>query len=336
MPLTKKGDEILAKMEERYGTEKGKEVFYASRNKGTITGVDAQLLKDEAAMDALAQVCDGYAEKDVELDAMVAACDAYAEKDSDTNAEAKASKTLDDKFLSKWRAEANPSKAPATLKEYLKTFDALNMLRGRADWLHTFEKDPKIKSALARIRDKADADRRAYGDKYWPRFMKGANKNEEDISNEKRKRDERNEDAYKQFKKGLHDDAGAELDAVTAACDAYEAKHDGGPWDSPLQPGKIYTKEERTKVMEVEGKRKQEKAQFNEQKMELQERIRELSDRKKRLQQEAKVASGKGASMATMQRLNAEIDRLSKTIDDVVAKRDKHMRSRPMAQGGWG
>lgn len=40
MPLTEKGSEILSNMEKEYGTEKGKEVFYASRNKGTISGVD--------------------------------------------------------------------------------------------------------------------------------------------------------------------------------------------------------------------------------------------------------------------------------------------------------
>lgn len=38
MPLTKKGKKILASMKKQYGAEKGKEVFYASQNKGTITG----------------------------------------------------------------------------------------------------------------------------------------------------------------------------------------------------------------------------------------------------------------------------------------------------------
>lgn len=42
MPLTEKGSEILSHMEKEYGTEKGKEVFYASRNKGTISGVDSE------------------------------------------------------------------------------------------------------------------------------------------------------------------------------------------------------------------------------------------------------------------------------------------------------
>lgn len=38
MPLTKKGDKILKKMKQRYGSKKGESVFYASQNKGTITG----------------------------------------------------------------------------------------------------------------------------------------------------------------------------------------------------------------------------------------------------------------------------------------------------------
>ncbi len=41
MPLTEKGEKILNSMVEQYGSaEKGKEVFYASKNAGTIKGVD--------------------------------------------------------------------------------------------------------------------------------------------------------------------------------------------------------------------------------------------------------------------------------------------------------
>ena len=39
-PLTGKGEEILSNMKEQYGEEKGENVFYASENKGTISGVD--------------------------------------------------------------------------------------------------------------------------------------------------------------------------------------------------------------------------------------------------------------------------------------------------------
>jgi len=40
MPLTSKGEEIMAAMKKEYGTEKGKQVFYASKNAGKISGVD--------------------------------------------------------------------------------------------------------------------------------------------------------------------------------------------------------------------------------------------------------------------------------------------------------
>ena len=40
MPLTPKGRKILQRMQDEYGAAKGKAVFYASRNKGRITGVD--------------------------------------------------------------------------------------------------------------------------------------------------------------------------------------------------------------------------------------------------------------------------------------------------------
>ena len=39
MPLTEKGNKIMANMVKQYGPEKAKRVFYASENKGTITGV---------------------------------------------------------------------------------------------------------------------------------------------------------------------------------------------------------------------------------------------------------------------------------------------------------
>jgi hypothetical protein len=39
MPLTAKGRKILASMVKQYGTEKGKDVFWASVNSGKIKGV---------------------------------------------------------------------------------------------------------------------------------------------------------------------------------------------------------------------------------------------------------------------------------------------------------
>ena len=40
MPLTTKGKKIMKSMKDRYGRKKGKAVFYASKNKGKIKGVD--------------------------------------------------------------------------------------------------------------------------------------------------------------------------------------------------------------------------------------------------------------------------------------------------------
>jgi hypothetical protein len=47
MPLTSKGEKIKGAMEEKYGAKKGEEVFYASKNKGTISGVDAMDISKE-------------------------------------------------------------------------------------------------------------------------------------------------------------------------------------------------------------------------------------------------------------------------------------------------
>jgi hypothetical protein len=41
MPLTEKGRTIKGAMQEQYGEKKGESVFYASKNKGKIKGVDA-------------------------------------------------------------------------------------------------------------------------------------------------------------------------------------------------------------------------------------------------------------------------------------------------------
>ena len=40
MPLTKKGKKIMGAMMEEYGSDKGEKVFYASKNKGKIKGVE--------------------------------------------------------------------------------------------------------------------------------------------------------------------------------------------------------------------------------------------------------------------------------------------------------
>ena len=43
MPLTSKGKKILRSMRNQYGPEKAEKVFYASKNKGKISGVDEQM-----------------------------------------------------------------------------------------------------------------------------------------------------------------------------------------------------------------------------------------------------------------------------------------------------
>ena len=40
MPLTDKGQKIKSAMVKQYGSDKGESVFYASANKGTITGIE--------------------------------------------------------------------------------------------------------------------------------------------------------------------------------------------------------------------------------------------------------------------------------------------------------
>jgi len=39
MPLTKKGEKIIAAMKQQYGAKKVEQVFYATENKGKIKGV---------------------------------------------------------------------------------------------------------------------------------------------------------------------------------------------------------------------------------------------------------------------------------------------------------
>jgi hypothetical protein len=57
MPLTRKGEKILHAMVQEYGPKKGKSVFYASANKGTIKGVhhSPPTPAEEAAHQSLAK-----------------------------------------------------------------------------------------------------------------------------------------------------------------------------------------------------------------------------------------------------------------------------------------
>ena len=58
MPLTEKGKEIMGNMKQEYGPEKGEEVFYASKNKGTIAGVDNPLHDTVHGIDNIAKGTD--------------------------------------------------------------------------------------------------------------------------------------------------------------------------------------------------------------------------------------------------------------------------------------
>ncbi|MGH8321596.1 MAG: hypothetical protein ACRESI_06550 [Gammaproteobacteria bacterium] len=73
MPLTAKGKEILQHMEKEYGAKKGTSVFYASKNAGKISGVDAVVPAADPEPDS------EYTRTSM-FDAMVSACDKYNAK----------------------------------------------------------------------------------------------------------------------------------------------------------------------------------------------------------------------------------------------------------------
>jgi hypothetical protein len=56
MPLTEKGQKIKSAMKKQYGEEKGERVFYASKSKGTIKGVDT-FKNDMAYIDSVRAEC---------------------------------------------------------------------------------------------------------------------------------------------------------------------------------------------------------------------------------------------------------------------------------------
>jgi hypothetical protein len=62
MPLTAKGEEIKSALTKEYGAEKGEEVLYAGKNKGTFTGIDC---------DNLARIADAVNNLAQRFDAMV-------------------------------------------------------------------------------------------------------------------------------------------------------------------------------------------------------------------------------------------------------------------------
>jgi len=59
MPLTKKGKKVLRAMRHEYGAGKGRQVFYASVNKGTLKGVHKRHHSPEAALSPGSIVLEG-------------------------------------------------------------------------------------------------------------------------------------------------------------------------------------------------------------------------------------------------------------------------------------
>jgi hypothetical protein len=52
MPLTSKGEEIKKALTKEYGAKKGEQVLYAGKNKGTFTGIDADVAELKRCIDA--------------------------------------------------------------------------------------------------------------------------------------------------------------------------------------------------------------------------------------------------------------------------------------------
>ena len=49
MPLNEKGKKIMKSMRKQYGKKRGEQVFYASKNKGTIKGVEKKKKRSKNA-----------------------------------------------------------------------------------------------------------------------------------------------------------------------------------------------------------------------------------------------------------------------------------------------
>ena len=49
MPFNEKGKKIMKSMRKQYGKKRGEQVFYASKNKGTIKGVEKRKTRSKNA-----------------------------------------------------------------------------------------------------------------------------------------------------------------------------------------------------------------------------------------------------------------------------------------------
>jgi hypothetical protein len=93
MPLTSKGEEIKSALTKEYGAEKGEQVLYAGKNKGTFTGIDCDKInriadavnnlsqRFDAIVDAeTAKVPEGRKKLDIKRTPMLPADEAYLKR----------------------------------------------------------------------------------------------------------------------------------------------------------------------------------------------------------------------------------------------------------------
>jgi hypothetical protein len=80
MPLTAKGEKILAGMKKQYGEKKGKQVFYASKNAGKITGVDDVQADDNQHLGFTTGFAEPIKKLVVGLDGITARMDAFEKR----------------------------------------------------------------------------------------------------------------------------------------------------------------------------------------------------------------------------------------------------------------
>jgi hypothetical protein len=72
MPLTAKGEKIKKAMEKTYGPDKAEQVLYASKNAGTISGIDSASDDEAACADAISAAADAVEQLHRRVDAYCA------------------------------------------------------------------------------------------------------------------------------------------------------------------------------------------------------------------------------------------------------------------------
>jgi uncharacterized protein YdaT len=115
MPLTGKGEKIKSAMVEKYGAKKGEEVFYASKNKGTITGVDDMEKSDRVPLEK------GKSKETVNKNVNKLLEKGHSEEAAVGIATRKASKSDDNQHLGFTKGEAKPIEKLVSLCDSLAT-----------------------------------------------------------------------------------------------------------------------------------------------------------------------------------------------------------------------